>query len=173
MWATGLAASGHLAHRRVHVLRDQRVVFVRYLVEVALEGEPPVLAATAGHLELRRVVLHVEVLVRGENAVGFGLDAEGIVLVGLLLRLEDRRVVLEDFRCDRRDTAELLFFITPRIYRPEYLNTNTGSASDRPRTTIVQPVPLGNPASNSDVSPVTVTNPLVPFGTQPGTAPRP
>jgi len=71
----------------------------------------------------------------------------------------------------RRDTAELLFFITPRIYRPEYMNAATGSASDRPRTTIVQPVPLGNPASNSEVSPVTVTNPLGPVA--PATAPRP
>jgi type IV pilus assembly protein PilQ len=58
----------------------------------------------------------------------------------------------------RRDTAELLFFITPRIYRPEFL---AGSASpDRPRSTIVQPVPLGNPASNSDVQPVQVSNPV-------------
>ncbi len=74
----------------------------------------------------------------------------------------------------RRDTAELLFFITPRIYRPEFL---TGSAApDRPRTTtIVQPVPLGNPASNSDMTPVPVANPgLVPVvpGPQPAASPR-
>ena len=74
----------------------------------------------------------------------------------------------------RRDTAELLFFITPRIYRPEFM---TGSAAPaRPTTTtIVQPVPLGNPASNSDVLPTNVTNPtVVPVvpAPQPATNPR-
>lgn len=57
-----------------------------------------------------------------------------------------------------RDTAEILFFITPRIYRPEF----SGGSTERPRTTtIIQPVPLGNPASNSDQTPV-VQNPLIP-----------
>lgn len=61
-----------------------------------------------------------------------------------------------------RDTAEILFFITPRIYKPEF---SGGTSVDRPKnTTIVQPVPLGNPASNSDPAQpvVTVPNPLVP-----------
>ena len=62
----------------------------------------------------------------------------------------------------RRDTSEILFFITPRIYRPDFAGNNTGV--ERPRTTtIIQPVPLGNPASNSDQTPVTpYQNPLVP-----------
>jgi type IV pilus assembly protein PilQ len=52
-----------------------------------------------------------------------------------------------------RNTNELLFFITPRVYRPDAQGNmipstvNTGTRS----TTILQPVPLGNPASNSDV----------------------
>lgn len=58
----------------------------------------------------------------------------------------------------QRNTSEILFFITPRIYRPDYegnptagkITTNTNRS-----TTILQPVPLGNPASNSDpVQPV-------------------
>lgn len=74
----------------------------------------------------------------------------------------------------RRDTAEILFFITPRIYRPEFTNNGTTS-TDRPKnTTIIQPVPLGNPASNSDtVTPVVpYTNPLLPAA-QPSATPKP
>ncbi len=58
----------------------------------------------------------------------------------------------------QRATNELLFFITPRIYRPDFMgNPTKGKVSDKTRsTTILQPVPLGNPPSNSD--PV-VTNP--------------
>lgn len=50
-----------------------------------------------------------------------------------------------------RNTNEILFFITPRIYRPDYNgNPITGTVSNGTRTTtILQPVPLGNPASNS------------------------
>lgn len=58
-----------------------------------------------------------------------------------------------------RVTNELLFFITPRIYRPDYNgNPTSGRVSDGTRTTtIIQPVPLGNPPSNSD--PVTTPSP--------------
>ncbi|HYY43131.1 MAG TPA: hypothetical protein VE775_10395, partial [Pyrinomonadaceae bacterium] len=50
-----------------------------------------------------------------------------------------------------RDTSELLFFITPRIYRPDYQGRPvSGTVADRTRTaTIPQPVPLGNPQSNT------------------------
>ncbi len=48
-----------------------------------------------------------------------------------------------------RTTNEILFFITPRIYRPDYATT-TGSSGVKPSATILQPVPLGNPSSNSD-----------------------
>jgi type IV pilus assembly protein PilQ len=47
-----------------------------------------------------------------------------------------------------RNTNEILFFITPRIYRPDYAPT-TGSAGVKSSATILQPVPLGNPSSNS------------------------
>jgi type IV pilus assembly protein PilQ len=52
-----------------------------------------------------------------------------------------------------RNTNEVLFFITPRISRPE-LPTTTGSAGVRPSATIIQPVPLGNPPSNSETEPL-------------------
>ena len=50
-----------------------------------------------------------------------------------------------------RDTNEILFFITPRIYRPDYNGKRIESKlDDGPSSiTLVQPVPLGNPASNS------------------------
>lgn len=56
----------------------------------------------------------------------------------------------------QRNTSEILFFITPRIYRPDYEgNPTSGKVSTGNRTTtIIQPVPLGNPSSNSDTQPV-------------------
>lgn len=68
----------------------------------------------------------------------------GIPVLGNLFK---RRLV-------RRDTAELLFFITPRIYRPDFQGRPLppGSAQNpRRRGIIDQPVPLGNPTSNTPV----------------------
>jgi len=62
-----------------------------------------------------------------------------------------------------RNTNEILFFITPRIYRPDYAPT-TGSAGVKSSATILQPVPLGNPASNSNNGEPTApsSNPILP-----------
>lgn len=51
-----------------------------------------------------------------------------------------------------RTSSEILFFITPRIYRPDFSgNPTSGTVSTGTRTTtILQPVPLGNPTSNSE-----------------------
>ncbi|MFN2532988.1 MAG: type IV pilus secretin PilQ [Pyrinomonadaceae bacterium] len=50
-----------------------------------------------------------------------------------------------------RQNSEILFFITPHIYRPDYQGRpTTGAVSNGPRSiTIPQPVPLGNPPSNT------------------------
>jgi type IV pilus assembly protein PilQ len=50
-----------------------------------------------------------------------------------------------------RQSSEILFFITPHIYRPDYQGRPTaGTISTGPRTTTIsQPVPLGNPPSNT------------------------
>jgi type IV pilus assembly protein PilQ len=55
----------------------------------------------------------------------------------------------------QRNTSEILFFITPRIYRPDYEgNPTSGKIGTTNRsTTLLQPVPLGNPASNSTPNP--------------------
>ena len=51
----------------------------------------------------------------------------------------------------RRDTDEILFFITPRIYRPDYQGRPTSGAvsSGTRTTTIIQPVTPGNPSTNT------------------------
>jgi type IV pilus assembly protein PilQ len=64
-----------------------------------------------------------------------------------------------------RNTSEILFFITPRILRPE------GGPVRPESTTIVQPVPLGNPPSNSEMTPMPVTTvPGAPVVVQPPAA---
>ncbi|HEY9285658.1 MAG TPA: type IV pilus secretin PilQ, partial [Pyrinomonadaceae bacterium] len=58
-----------------------------------------------------------------------------------------------------RNTNEVLFFITPRIYRPDYNGRPTsGTISNSTRTaTVPQPVPLGNPQSNTPLTPAATT----------------
>jgi type IV pilus assembly protein PilQ len=56
----------------------------------------------------------------------------------------------------QRNTNEILFFITPRITRADHSMNGGGGA--RP-TTIIQPVPMGNPPSNS--SPAQEASPVV------------
>lgn len=83
-------------------------------------------------------------------------------------------------KATNRNTAEILFFITPRIYRPDFNGNpmNTAPSSETKTTTIIQPVPLGNPASNSDpVQPVPQNPNLIPYvqvpaNQQPETAPN-
>ena len=66
----------------------------------------------------------------------------------------------------QRNTNEILFFITPRITRPDYALVNQSGA---PRSgPIVQPVPLGNPPSNSDRN---VTNPALQSPVRPEVGP--
>jgi type IV pilus assembly protein PilQ len=80
-------------------------------------------------------------------------------------------------KSNQRNTAEILFFITPRIYRSDYNgNPTSGKVSDGNRTTtIIQPVPLGNPPSNSDPTPTPrPQTPVVPVSpeVQPNRAPE-
>jgi type II secretory pathway component GspD/PulD (secretin) len=50
-----------------------------------------------------------------------------------------------------RNTDEILFFITPRIYRPDYQGrrVETEPATGTRSVQIPQPVPLGNPTTNT------------------------
>lgn len=65
-----------------------------------------------------------------------------------------------------RTTNEILFFITPRIYRPDYQGRPTaGVVSTTTRsTTVPQPVPLGNPQTNTP-PPTTLSPSAQPQGT--------
>lgn len=50
-----------------------------------------------------------------------------------------------------KDSTEILFFITPHIYRPDYFGhpTSTVPTLGPKTTTVPQPVPLGNPQTNT------------------------
>jgi type IV pilus assembly protein PilQ len=80
----------------------------------------------------------------------------GLSRIPLLGNLFKRKAV-------SRQTNEILFFITPRIFRPDSNGNQLPSrVSDTTRTTtILQPVPLGNPQSNSTVNSETPTQPQV------------
>jgi type IV pilus assembly protein PilQ len=67
-----------------------------------------------------------------------------------------------------RNTDEILFFITPRIYRPDYQGHRVESepTSGTRTITIPQPVPLGNPSTNTPV-PTPQTNQQQPATVQP------
>ncbi|MDQ3819733.1 MAG: type II and III secretion system protein, partial [Acidobacteriota bacterium] len=89
-----------------------------------------------------------------------------------------------------RGTDEILFFITPRIYRPDYQgHPISGTVSNGTRTTtIIQPVNPGNPSTNTptptnleqqqntpQANPTTPTQPVIqnPAGTPTGQPARP
>ncbi len=141
------------------------------LLNVVAENSSAV--ATGGFapaISTQRMQTQVMVPDGGTTVVGGALlDSEretqdrtpGLSRVPLLGNLFKRKGVF-------RDSTELLFFITPRIYRPDYQgNITSGKISDGQRsTTILQPVPLGNPASNSVVPTNTIPSnqqsPIVP-----------
>ncbi|HYJ91158.1 MAG TPA: hypothetical protein VEV84_07615, partial [Pyrinomonadaceae bacterium] len=61
----------------------------------------------------------------------------------------------------QRNTNEILFFITPRISKPDFDNT-PGKAGVVTTATLPQAVPLGNPPSNSEQKPGTTVVPVGP-----------
>lgn len=73
-----------------------------------------------------------------------------------------------------RQNSEILFFITPHIYRPDYQGRPTaGAISTGQRSVqIPQPVPLGNPQSNTPTPTQLQQQPASPQGTTPGTQPQ-
>ncbi len=109
------------------------------------EGSPPI--------SVQRMQTEVMVPDGGTTVVGGALfDSESNV-VDRTPGLSRIPIIGNLFKRTRkaRDTNELIFFITPRIYRPDY-NGRPISGDDPgivTPTTILQPVPLGNPDSNS------------------------
>ena len=136
---------------------------------------PPISGGTAPTINSQVMETQVTVPDGGTTVVGGVLfdderDSQdrtpGLSKIPLLGNLFKRKGV-------ERNTNEILFFITPRISRPDFGGT-PGSSGVRPTATIIQPVPLGNPASNSEAAPAstTTTSGGVPFlpvvQTQPG-----
>jgi type IV pilus assembly protein PilQ len=89
-------------------------------------------------------------------------------------------------RTTRRDTDELLFFITPRIYRPDYQGRRIEATSQTGTrfVSIPQPVPMGNPETNTPTmqdqlqqqnqpSPILIPVPASPQQGQPTTNTQP
>ncbi len=77
----------------------------------------------------------------------------GLASIPLLGNLFKRKSI-------QRNTNEILFFITPRITRPDYnAQVQNGVAPRGPA--IAQPVPMGNPASNSAPTPVPTPGPVI------------
>jgi len=68
----------------------------------------------------------------------------GVASIPILGNLFKRKLVT-------KDSTEILFFITPHIYRPDYFGRPTSTTPiSGPRTqSVPQPVPLGNPMSNT------------------------
>lgn len=138
------------------------------VLEILAENSstPPTTGGTAPAINTQKMQTQVTVPDGGTTVVGgvlFDDEREsqdrtpGLSKIPLLGNLFKRKGV-------SRNTNEILFFITPRIYRPDYAPT-TGSSGVKASATILQPVPLGNPASNSDMAePVAnpTPNPLLP-----------
>ena len=77
----------------------------------------------------------------------------GIASVPLLGNLFKRKRV-------QRNTNEILFFITPRISHPDFSLPKQGGTAPKNQA-IPQPVPMGNPPSNSE--PVVEPGPVSPI----------
>lgn len=133
-------------------INDKGSVILDVVVENSSISSTVAAGGTPG-INVQRTKTKVEVPDGGTTVVGGALiDSEGenkfttpglskIPVVGNLFK---RKAVA-------RSTSEVMFFITPRIYRPD---TEISPTAEKPvqnnrSTTILQPVPLGNPPSNS------------------------
>ena len=92
----------------------------------------------------------------------------GVASIPILGNLFKRKAIT-------KNSLEILFFITPKIYRPDYFGRpTTNTPQQGPRTTTVpQPVPLGNPQTNTP-TPTELQQPRPtsnPSANQPSTGP--
>lgn len=144
-------------------ITDEGTIVLQVLAENS--STPPVTGGIAPAINTQRMQTQVTVPDGGTTVVGgvlFDDEREsqnrtpGISKIPLFGNLFKRKGV-------SRNTNEILFFITPRIYRPDYA-PQPGSSGVKPSATILQPVPLGNPKSNSETpepTPVQNPNPVI------------
>ena len=141
-------------------INDAGTVLLDIVVENSSVSSTVAAGGTPG-INTQRMQSNVEVPDGGTTVVGGAMiDVEGedifrtpgLSKIPVLGNLFKRKAVA-------RTTSEILFFITPRITRPDSQGT-TGKTEAPRSTTILQPVPLGNPPSNSDLTPQTTTQPV-------------
>lgn len=133
-------------------ITDAGTVILRVVAENNTISRTLTVGGTPG-INTQRMQTEVMVPDGGTTVVGGAmLDTEGedqfrtpgLSSVPVLGRLFKRKAVA-------RNTSEILFFITPRIYRSDYNGKRVDStvSTENRSTTLIQPVPMGNPGSNS------------------------
>ncbi|MET0625014.1 MAG: type IV pilus secretin PilQ [Pyrinomonadaceae bacterium] len=178
-------------------ITDAGTVILRVTMENNTVNRTIVNALGTPGIDTQRMQTEVLVPDGGTTVVGGVLNdretdtqnrTPGLASVPVLGNLFKRKTI-------QRNTDEILFFITPRIYRADYQGRRVESepATGTRSVTIPQPVPLGNPESNSPTTavpagppaqqqspaPVIYTPAVVPASTttttepQPNTPPRP
>ena len=160
-------------------ITDAGTVILRVVAENNTISRTVTIGGTPG-INTQRMQTEVMVPDGGTTVVGGALlDNEGedqfrtpgLSSVPVLGKLFKRKAVA-------RNTSEILFFITPRIYRADYAGNRIESkvSTEMRSTTLIQPVPMGNPGSNSGDQPPTPQQPLlvpVTGGPQPMATPKP
>jgi type IV pilus assembly protein PilQ len=145
-------------------ITDAGTVILRVVAENNTISRTLTIGGTPG-INTQRMQTEVMVPDGGTTVVGGALlDSEGedqfrtpgLSSVPVLGKLFKRKAVT-------RNTSEILFFITPRIYRSDYAGNRieTKVGNETRTTTIVQPVPMGNPGSNSGTPEPTPQQPLI------------
>ncbi|HEV7644961.1 MAG TPA: type IV pilus secretin PilQ [Pyrinomonadaceae bacterium] len=163
-------------------ITDAGTVILRVVAENNTISRTVTIGGTPG-INTQRMQTEVMVPDGGTTVVGGAmLDNEGedqfrtpgLSSIPVLGKLFKRKAVA-------RNTSEILFFITPRIYRSDYAGNRIDSkvGNETRTTTLIQPVPMGNPSSNSGTPEPTPQQPLlIPVtglqgGPQPMGSPKP
>jgi type IV pilus assembly protein PilQ len=145
-------------------ITDAGTVILRVVAENNTVSRTIAVGGTPG-INTQRMQTEVMVPDGGTTVVGGALlDTEGedqfrtpgLSSVPVLGKLFKRKAV-------SRNSSEILFFITPRIYRADYAGNRIDSkvGEETRTTTLIQPVPLGNPGSNSSTPEPTPQQPLM------------
>ena len=145
-------------------ITDAGTVILRVVMENNTVNRTIINALGTPGIDTQRMQTEVLVPDGGTTVVGGVLNdretdtqnrTPGLSSVPVLGNLFKRKAVT-------RNTDEILFFITPRIYRPDYQGRRVESepVTGTRSVQIPQPVPLGNPSSNTPAT-------SVPSGPQP------
>ncbi|HEX8559972.1 MAG TPA: type IV pilus secretin PilQ [Pyrinomonadaceae bacterium] len=134
-------------------ITDAGTVILRVVMENNTVNRTFVNALGTPGIDTQRMQTEVLVPDGGTTVVGGVLNdretdtqnrTPGLASVPVLGNLFKRKAIT-------RSTDEILFFITPRIYRPDYQGRRVDAepATGTRSVTLPQPVPLGNPSTNT------------------------